>query len=264
MGSWDDLPLTRRAYLRTMLAGAAGLSLLPLGSLSRLLGRMFGQKPPQPTCYAPPPPTRTCYVPVRPGGQGGPSQSTLQKWAELGAIWRQMSIHRRLGHGGPADERKFKQLKNKMETALNTAKASPELRLAFEERWSHISRLVYPSATCYKMASPAPSYDAVRDMESQVAALEDLVRKGVLTPNAAEKAARVLAVDLEVLLRDGAAPIASPNYSDAARKLDADRKAGKVKPRPGAYEAGERLAEMTVDKPGMLIEPPDGQKPKTK
>ena len=94
--------------------------------------------------------------------------------------------------------------------------------------------------------------------------LEHQVQHGVLTKAAAEKAARALAVDMEVMVRDGAVPREGADYWEALKKLDADRRADKIEPRPGADAAGERLVEMTVDKPGMLIEPPDGQKPKTK
>jgi hypothetical protein len=234
----EQIPLTRRAALRLTIWGAVGLSLLP-GCRPRRIAR-----DPKPTCYevAAPPPQRP---------------SVLERWAELGRVWRQMGMHYRArGEGAGVGAKAFAELREEMRAALDGVDAGDDLRLAFTARWSHISDTVYPQATCYKMAQPNPRYDSLEDVEKRFRELDDLLAAQKLSQAAVAKAARALASDVEVLRRSEEALKDRTAYHEAMVQLDAERTAGKLQPSPSAAWVGKRLAEMTVDRVGMLTEPP--------
>lgn len=239
MERWEEVPLARRAWVRLALWGAAGPSLV------------VGEGCPM-TCHK-----RADPLPPR----GSSRRARLAQWAELGRLWRRMSEHRRNGGKEQGWKASFDIYKLRADETLGLLGASPELRLAFEARYEHLDRLLYSTVTCYEMAAPAPGYDAVVDMEKRVEVLEDLVTKGTLTEGAARAAARALSVDLEVLLQDSGPDLGSPDEHAPRASLDAAYRAGKITPRPGAQQAGERLAELTVDRLELLSplpkEPPE-------
>ncbi len=212
--------ITRRACLRLAVLAATGLSLVP--------------------------------------GLRASGSTPLDKWSRLGHVWREMSAHAkgqrgRVGLGKPA----FDKLKTEMTAALDALPASPALRVVFEERWAHIDRTQYAMATCYKMVAggPPPARSAV---EEQVKELEQLTAEGRLTKEAAAKAAGVLAVQAEYLVRVRAAERAADGEQlwEAWGKLLDDYRANRIKPGEPASLAGKRLAEMTVSRLGWLAGPP--------
>jgi hypothetical protein len=240
-GSSEAERLTRRAWTRLVIWGAAGLSLLPgcrAGDSRAKLGRH------------------------EPGGlpAGKPlaDDGLLRKWAGLGRIWRELSRHSQKPWGaGLSDGEAFDKLKPEMQEALDALPAWPELRTAFEERWSHVYHSYYSGVSCYEMVSPHPPYDASESVEEQVKQLEQLVAEGKLTTEAAQKAADVLALDVEVLLQSRDAPVDWEEQQELWEEIDERWQAGEITPSPGSDLAGKRLAELTVDDLGLLAGSPE-------
>ncbi len=185
----------------------------------------------------------------------GCRQTRAGGWAHLGRLWRDMSA---LAHQDANDktiDTRLKTLEREMGQALDATSVWPELRHAFEERLSciRISREV--ARTCYMTELP-PGHDAMEQIEERVGELEQLVIDQQLTHQAASKAARAIAVELEVSLRSEEAPqddLERRKAWLALRKLYRD---GEVTPRPGAEAAARRVAELTVDELGLLEDAP--------
>jgi hypothetical protein len=235
--------------LRALLWGAGGLSLLP----ASLLGCKSKQVPP------------TCYVPPPPKDAGLAKQPILVRWAELGAIWREISgYNENPGKDEEARTRSFEELKARMEGALDALPAWPELRVVFEERWSQIKALHYPPMMCYAplpMNTPQPR----RVVEEQVSALEKLVEAGSLTKEAARRAAAVLAKQAEFYVQSQRLQeaAAGSDYMEDLQALNKQYTDGKLAPSKLAKLAGERLVELTVNDLGMLAgEPTEEELPR--
>jgi len=236
--------VARRAWLRAMLWGAGGLSLLP--------GCTRGG--PLVTCYKPAVPT---------GGTGGPSASTLARWRELGRIWRELSVHMRGKYELEEGEEKLKALEAETTNALAALPASRELRTLFEERIAHVRRGRYVLATCYETV-PWSSAAPRGRVEEQMTELRRLQQEGKLTPEAAGKAARVVAVQAEYMAQLNAAePAEGPVDHDRLRKLWERYEAGGIVPSNEAAAAGRGVVEFEVDDLGMLAgEPTEDELPK--
>jgi hypothetical protein len=233
---------TRRAMLRALLWGAGGLSLLP----ASLLGCKSKQVPP--TCYAPPPPKDA----------GLAKQPVLVRWAELGAIWREMSAHARGKYEGQDGGAKLKALEAEMDNALAALRAWPELRTLFEERAAHIYREHYFLATCYEVSAWNPM-QARGDVEKQMTALQKLVEEGKLTREAAEKAAQAVAVDAEYLTHLRAMDEETdPEERSRFRAIHEQYTEGKLRPGDEAVRAGRHVVEFEAEQPGLFTEEADG------
>ena len=246
MSRWDELPLTRKGWLRMALWGAAGLSLLP----ASLLG--CRRKLPPPTCYAPPPPdpkSVTLGMNAKPVEADG----VLARWAELGRIWRELSAHSRGKYEFTEGAEKLKALEAEMANALAALPAWTELRTLFEERAAHVYRERYLLATCYKMTSWNPM-EARGDVEKQMTALQKLVEEGKLTKEAAGKAAQAAAADAEYLTQLRALDESSQAAMAEFGRVEEACTAGKLKPGEGAQRAGRHVVELEVDKLGLLTD----------
>ncbi|MBM3472475.1 MAG: hypothetical protein FJX75_04280 [Armatimonadetes bacterium] len=246
MNRWDEVPLTRKGWLRMALWGAAGLSLLP----ASLLG--CKRKVPPPTCYAPPPPdpkSVTLGMNAKPVEGDG----VLARWAELGRIWRELSAHSRGKYEGKEGEKKLKALEAEMAKALTALPAWTELRRLFEERAAHVYREHYFLATCYRMA-PWNPMQAQGDVEKQMTALQKLIEEGTLTKEAAEKAAQAVAADAEYLTQLRAMYDGGEAARAKFEPVHEAYQAGKLKPGEGAERAGRHVVELEVDKPGLLTD----------
>jgi hypothetical protein len=206
--------MTRRTCLRLAVVAAVGLSWLP-----------------------------GCRSGETADAGGGEADSTLGKWARLGRVWRELGAHLKKESG--RNEKGFEKLKAEMAEALQAVSASKELRALFETRAAHVDRATYSQATCYAPLPPGFPQPQFR-IEEQVSQLEKLADQGALTQEAAEKAARVLAVQAEYIVRQGA----GGQSTEALRK---SYNGGKLQPGPAADEAGKHTAEMTVDKLGWLL-----------
>jgi hypothetical protein len=233
MSREDGASVARRAWLRAVLWGAGGLSLLP--------GCSRGG------------PIVTCYKPAIPTGQtGGTSGSTLARWRELGRIWRELSVHLRGKYELEEGEEKLKALEAETTNALAALPASRELRTLFEERIAHVRRSRYVMATCYEMA-PWNSAAPRGKVEEQMTALHRLEEEGKLTPEAAGKAARVVAVQAEYMTQLNAAePTDGEADYEQVRKLWERYRDGGTVPGEGAIAAGRDVVEFEVDDPDLL------------
>ena len=235
MSEQDRGSVTRRAFARLLVSGAAGLSLLSGSGCTPITG----------TCYK-------TVQPPQPAAAGG--GTSLQRWAYLGEIWRKMTSHwkkpRKTDEPGNPE---FEALRVDMLTALDGVDASAELRAVFAERWYHINRSHYSMTTCYEMMMGGMPV-ARGIVEDQVAELGKLVEEGKLTEEAGRKSAEVLGVQAEFMAR----------YREA---MEAQGDGGPWPPIVKAYDdgeivageeaelAGERLVELTVDKLGWLAGP---------
>lgn len=235
--------VTRRAFARLLVSGAAGLSLFA-GCRHKPVA--------QTTCYEPGPPP------------GPPVDGTaMQRWAYLGDVWRRMTSHwkdpREMTGDGDGNAN-FDVLRNEMLRALDLVSASPELRAVFAERWYHINRSHYSMATCYKMmAGGMPAARGI--VEEQVAELEQLVDEGKLTEEAGRKSAEVLGVQVEFMGRyhEAAGRLKGQEHWDAVAPVVREYDAGKTVAAEEAELAGERLVEMMADKLEWLAGPvPEG------
>ena len=214
------MSFSRRAFARVTIAGAAGLALLPKGLLA--------------------------------------DGDLAAEWAELGRIWREMSMHRRgdTRHTSKTGEAIFKGIKEKMLEALDAVDPSPELRALFEERWYHVWRSRYFMATCYKMSIEGSAAMRARgDVEKQVQELEALAEEGNISEKTLKRAAKAMAPAAEYLstarevwAEEEPAPQARENLHRLARRyMD-----GELKPGEDAQRAGARGAELTVDQAGDI------------
>jgi hypothetical protein len=214
--------LSRRACLRLTILGAAGLSLLP-------------------SCRQRATPT-----------------STLDKWAELGRIWRGMRGYWRAGRWTDRRYSQFKHLRTRTDAALAAVQASPELREVFVAEAAELETKFGMAAasrrgiTCYEMVASASTF-AHPEIERQAAELEALASSGKLSKPAMVKAAQALAVQAEYVARYAEAKQAPATGGGGAPGPSwDDYRAGRVKPGAPAVLAGERLAEMTVDRLEMI------------
>ncbi len=165
-----------------------------------------------------------------------------------------MSAYLRGAHGGAQE---FAQLKSRMEAALDALPAWPELHTLFHARYAHVKRLLY-GPTCYDplppgVCAPQPQFP----VEDRVAHLEELVTEGRLTERAALRAAEVIAIQAEYLAQESEINELPPGERQPA--LDELNKRycnGTLEAGPAAELAGQRLAELTVDKLGWLAGPP--------
>jgi hypothetical protein len=198
--------VTRRAWARLAILAATGLSFFPGCGSDR-----------------PPPAVR----------------SLLRRWAKLGRIWREMSVHRR-GEWDPYFEGagRFLRLQEDMRRALEALPAWPELSIVFERRWQHILQLRYQYPICYPptLSTTCLSVPPEYAVEQQVEELERLVGEQRLSKAAALRAAEVIAVQAERMLNWGIGE--------------------NIQPGPAALLAGERLTELTADKLGWLARRP--------
>ena len=111
--------LTRRAWTRLTIWGAVGLSLFPGCRPKPKAAR------PQPVCYE-----LASPLPAKP--------TLLERWGELGRLWREMGQHYRAqGEGPGAGPSVFADLRQELKEALDAVDASEDLRLAFEARWKN-------------------------------------------------------------------------------------------------------------------------------
>lgn len=228
--------LTRRMFARLAVWGAVGLSLT--GGC-----RKNASLPPSTACYAPPPP---------PGSSG----ALFGNWARLGGVWRELTAHSQ----GATDKwddpgARFEELRTEMDTALDDLPAWPELRVVFEERWQHVWSYRHTPATCY---DPAGSLVSARFVvEEQVDVLAELVEQDTLTKEAAGKAAAVLAVQAEFMARyhEAQETAEDGNQREAVEPVVEEYDAGETVAGEEAHLAGERLAELTVDKLEWLAGP---------
>lgn len=184
------------------------------------------------------------------GGDGRPPDSLLNKWARLGRIWRDLSTHLRDQRGD------WGELESRMRAALDALPASPELRLVFEERYTHIGRLLY-GPTCYLPpppgCTPAPQFV----VEDQVAHLEKLLTEGRLSERAALRAAGVLAIQAEYMVQENETEgLPWDEREPILEKLNERYCNGTLKARWTTMLAGQRLVELTVDDLGWLAGPP--------
>jgi hypothetical protein len=234
----------RRAALRLLILGAAGLSLWP-GCLTRDGGSQTAGGSEEPD-----------------GDDDGTASPALRKWARLGRIWRELTAHYK-GERGDHQTGKaaFDKLKAEMTEALGALPAWPELSAVFEERWAHIDRSRYSMATCYKMM-PGGIPAARHKVEEQVETLQQLVDEGKLTEDAALKASSVLAIQAEYMARNQEAEQAAEGEAgwEAVRKLWDAYNEGNIEAGAQAELAGKRLTELTVDKMGWLVGPPESAK----
>jgi len=218
MSEQDHMSVTRRAFARLLVSGAAGLSLFA------------GCRPPLVTCYKPAMPTT-----AQAGG------TPLQRWARIGEIWREITAHKRGDAEAWADpEARFKELRTEMHAALDDLPAWPELRYTFGERWQHVQLSAYPTATCYDLAGGGP-IAAREKVEEQVDVLSELVAGDTLTEEAAGKAAAVLAVQAEFMARHAEAD------DETRGAVVEEYDAGETEPGESATLAGKRLVELELN-----------------
>jgi hypothetical protein len=230
----------RRAALRLLILGAAGLSLWP-GCLIRTSGSQTTGEAGEPG-----------------GGDDGTAHPALSRWARLGRVWRELTAHYKGERGDyQAGKAAFDKLKTEMSEALNALPAWAELRAVVDERWAHIDRSRYSMVTCYKMM-PGGIPAARHKVEEQVEMLQQLVDEGKLTEDAALKASGVLAVQAEYMARNQEAEDKANDEAgwEEVRKLWEEYNNGKIEAGSQAELAGKRLTEMTVDKMGWLAGPP--------
>ena len=218
------MSLSRRAFARLVVTGAAGLSLLPFRRAS------------------------AAGVPL------------LKRWARLGRIWREMSAHWRNERGEREEAQKaFDELKDEMAEALDALPASPELRTLFEQRHFHIRRSRYFMATCYRMAPAGNLSQRSRgEIEKQVQELEALAADGTLSKETMQKAAEAMAAPTEYLTQS------RKLYAENEERPWKDIQALALSFQKGELEAGqeatlaaERGAELSTDRLGELAGKPD-------
>ncbi len=246
MNNEERTPLTRRVFARLTIMGAVGLSFLP-GRAGKLVAQATRSGVPGP-------------IP------DSPLATTMGKWAELGRVWRELCSHSR---DGGRDREGFEALKPSIAGALDAVQASPELREAFDDHYSHIQRGKYSMAMCYSAAMPSTKRDVRRSIERQVRELERLVADEKLTREAGEAAAAVIARDVETRLRAKEIWSRSPGHYDReihkeSVELHEFYRSGDVEPREAVREASRILADLTVDDIGSLsqagktpLPPPD-------
>jgi len=216
IGTSHDQPVTRRAWLRLAILGATGLSLLP-----------------------------GC------GGEGRPAPDSLvRRWARLGRVWRDLTAHLRDRRGD------WRELETRMQAALEALPAWHALRLVFEERYTHIGRLLY-GPTCYAPLPPGCYPTPQFVVEQQVEELGKLVAKGRLSEAAARKAADVLAIQAEYMVQENETEgLPWDERWPILEELNKRYCDGNLEARLSAILAGERLVELTVDDLGWLAGPP--------
>jgi hypothetical protein len=235
VGTPNGERLTRRAWTRLAILGAAGLSLMPgcLTGTQRDGGAVADEG----------------------GTEPGGKRSARERWARLGRIWRELTAHYKGDRGDhQTGKAAFDDLKTEMAEALDALPAWLELRAVFEERWAHIDNSRYPLASCYMMMLGG-MLAARRTVEDQVDTLQQLIQEGKLTEEAALKASGVLAVQAEYMARDAEAGAIEDKEArwDAEVKVRDEYDAGKIEAGPQAELAGKRLAELTVDNLGWLV-----------
>ena len=214
------MSLSRRAFARLAVTGAAGLALLRPG---RLLAE----------------------------------HSVLDRWATLGRIWREMSAHWRSERGERREaDPAFDELKQEMAAALDTLPASPELRAMFEERRAHIHRSRYSLGSCYAMSLAGDMTQRARGrIERQVCSLHELAEKGRLSPKTLRRAAKAMAPPTEYLAQSRKlyAEKAWHDQETVAKRF----RNGQLEPGDAATLAAKRGAELTVDRLGDLAGQPE-------
>jgi len=170
-------------------------------------------------------------------GSDGPlvDDRLLRKWARLGWVWRRMSGFRDR-NAVPDVWDAWAALQIEMRKALKALPAWPELEVAFEQRYEYINTM-YIMVPCYApMMAAIKAAPPASVLDDRVWELERLVKEGALTQRALRKAAKVLAVQVERLARPAGGDNPTPTAESAL--------------------AGKRLAELTVDRLGVLAGPP--------
>jgi len=233
--------LTRRAWTRLFILGATGLSLLP--------GCLVSRGP-----AADDDGTET--------GDKAEDDPLLARWAKLGRVWRALNALSRSKRYGKRTQEELAKVKAEMVQGLDALPAWPELRVMFEERAGYVEfeigmrEAVADGITCYEMVFDMGQV-VEPDVARQVNELRKLVDQGKLSQGAAEKAAKALAVQAEVLRKAGALEgLPGGERYEIETKLWQDYREGRIEAGPGAGLAGKRLAELTVEKLGWLAGPP--------
>ena len=226
--------LARRTWLRAVLWGAGGLPFVAAG-VSGCRSR------PRATCYEPGAPPPSYYI---------------ENWAKLGRLWRELGPHARGRYQPEEGEEKLKTLEAEITTTLAALPASRELRTLFEERIAHVRRSRYSMATCYDMSAWNP-VRAREDIEKQMAEVDRLLAEGVLSTEAAEKAARAVGADAEYLtrlraLQDETGPEAREQFGPVHEQ----HAEGRLEPGDATLRAGRNVVEFEADKPGLLTNGP--------
>jgi hypothetical protein len=215
--------------------GAAGLSLLPT-SLTGCRRRATASSSTTGT-----------------SGRQADGDSVLARWAELGRIWRELSVHMRGKYEFPEGERKLKTLEPEMARALAALPASRELRTLFEERLDHV-RMTHYSAACYVVIVPGP-VEGREQVEEQMGDIRRLLADGTLTKETAEKAARVVAIQAQFMTQLNLTFTRHPEWGgDEEMALYSQYKAGGCVPSDAAEDAGRHVVELEADKPGLLTD----------
>jgi len=226
-------------------------------------------------------------------GPGNPDDSPrdrrplTERWAALGRVWREMTAQSRIvvpweprrrppdpwrerirkwwdiqrGRGPRPPEVAphvvLQGLEETLWSALDALPAWPSLRAAVETRWRHLIG-AKGTTTCYAMDELGWSMVSRHyDVEDRLSELVDLAEEGRVSPDTLRAAARMLANHAEYSLAlrdllDSARPERFARMDDLARRYLQDE----LQPSPLAARAGERLAELTVDRLGDLAGPP--------
>jgi hypothetical protein len=172
----------------------------------------------------------------------------------LGRIWRELSAHARGKYEREDGEERLKALEAEANNALAALPAWPELRALFEERLAHVRRSRYVMATCYEPTPWGPMMPRGR-VEQQMTELRRLVDEGKVTRDAAEKAARKVAVEAEYMTQLGALETGNEEPWAKQEALWERYRDGKIVAGEGAQRAGRRVVEFEVDTVGLLDDP---------
>ncbi|MBM4046000.1 MAG: hypothetical protein FJ279_12860 [Planctomycetes bacterium] len=180
-------------------------------------------------------------------------------FAEFEAVWQEMTGH---ASGERKNARAYDALKPRMEEALSRLtgqmgklgfgkKTIQALERLCRDRYEHIERAFYPSATCYKMTMLGNAVAITREqLEKQYHALRDLASRGKLPPEVVEKAERLTAQRAEFLLQ-AREVWESPDKEEAGKSAQQlaeffERKTGELKPEFKALERSTELARLVV------------------
>ena len=155
----------------------------------------------------------------------------------LSGIWHQISRH---ASGETEDAGAYAALREQMTATLEASQASQAVVGLFEDRYEHVFNERYRMATCYEM-----SYEGVLimraegDIQTQVAALEELAGKGAISPEAAGKARAAIAAALELLRQ-------SETTTDP-QELEQQYEQGKLEASEGSVELATEAVSLTAE-----------------
>lgn len=169
---------------------------------------------------------------------------TPQAYAEVGAVWREMTAH---SSGRVHDEAAFRALGERMLAALDTAGASHGLRVLLYERYDHIGHVTYLPISCYAMSPLGGArMESRTDIEKQLASLEALRAVGTVPAEALAKARSALAADLELRLRAEAVEAARGRGPQAQQALVEQYNAGRLEASDDATALAADCASLSL------------------